>query len=1389
MAGSSTSQLRRSGALVVVALVLSLVGAPPLAAVASGPRGLSFPSLSERAAALAAPRLTASPSSAIVREKVRLRGKLPPPARRPAVLQRKKGSTWVKVRSVRTTAKGKFSFVTKARPRTTTYRVTAPATNAAPSVKTPKRAVTTVPQTVTFTMAASVAPGAEAKVSASFTPVRPGRAVQLQRQSGGSWLVVDSGTEGSAGTAILRADTDTIGNGTYRVVALPYAGAAAAVSATRTLTVTGPTPPPPPPPPPPPADTTPPGKVSGLQVADKTSDSLTLTWVNPLDTDLAGVRVRRLQGSTPPQGPGSGVLVYDGFDGEVVDAALAPGTTYSYALFAYDEVPNSSAAATITDTTLSHDNTAPGPVTDLVATSTQSTVTLSWVNPLAGDLTGVMVRRAAGATPPVSPMVGTLVSDAAGTSVTDTGLSPGTQYSYTVFAHDAVPNYAAGAGATIATKVLDSSPPGPVTALSVSATARTVTLNWTNPAAADLEGVLIRRAPGATPPATATAGTAVADVAAPGSSHLDSGLSPSTQYSYALFAHDSTPNHSAAATATITTSATPVNEWPQSRQGPGHASWAPDEQVLTPANVGGVAEEWSLQAAGSPAIVGGLLYATRVTSLSQTVVAAYDLSTAQPVWEVTTQGSCYGPLAVTASLVVVNCDGAPRAYDRGGSHALVWDVAVTDPGQSLQSHLVSGTSLVAWSSNRVANYRLSDGQRLWQQLLPSGAQSVYDVVASDASVVVAYDDRLRALNLNTGTQLWSRPDITTGQLVVSANWVYATDDGMVKQVALTGGADGWSVTVPDTYRMESADGDTLYVWAAVFDFGPPSPSTLHALRLSDGAQRWQASVPSRVGAVSIVGDLVWFTSTEIFSQGKYSNLIGLRRSDGQEVKRFDWNDNIYGGPGIAFGAGKVVLEQGGSAGFPPPRLRVLGLGGQVPVIADQMLPLAYVGAAYSHQLTASGPGPRTWSLASGSLPTGLALSATGLISGTPTAAATSSFRVQVTSPNGRYTRRDLSLAVVQPGASTGWGLVGKSAARNPVELAETSLDVGPAPAIAFRWKTATADALTAYGTPTTVGNRLYLVDSDGLLKAWDTTGSTTNRAPLWSVAADSSVNGNNYYVGVPVVDGNRLVVHDIYGYLTALSTTNGSVVWRSSEPVGSIDRPPLLVAGSLLVITGNNGVKAYASATGTPLWGDAETTAPHPFVTQSLSSDGTLAFAATGCELYAINVSDGAVAWHTPIRTPLPPDCQSVVQRPAAPVVADGKVFLASEKGLLSVTASTGAPVLRVATWGYGPHAVLAGTWIYGDWGQAALTALDTTTGEVRWQSREAPTISDLAISRDLILVNGPGGPLQGFDRTTGALVWDGGYDPSTATGQGLAIGAGRIFVGRSNGVHAFGPL
>lgn len=66
-------------------------------------------------------------------------------------------------------------------------------------------------------------------------------------------------------------------------------------------------------------------------------------------------------------------------------------------------------------------------------------------------------------------------------------------------------------------------------------------------------------------------------------------------------------------------------------------------------------------------------------------------------------------------------------------------------------------------------------------------------------------------------------------------------------------------------------------------------------------------------------------------------------------------------------------------------------------VLDEWVPEGYVSTPYSHQMSAyGGSGSYTWSIWSGSLPAGLSLSSSGLISGTPTTAGYTLVYIRVT---------------------------------------------------------------------------------------------------------------------------------------------------------------------------------------------------------------------------------------------------------------------------------------------------------------------------------------------------------------------------------------------------------
>ena len=90
-----------------------------------------------------------------------------------------------------------------------------------------------------------------------------------------------------------------------------------------------------------------------------------------------------------------------------------------------------------------------------------------------------------------------------------------------------------------------------------------------------------------------------------------------------------------------------------------------------------------------------------------------------------------------------------------------------------------------------------------------------------------------------------------------------------------------------------------------------------------------------------------------------------------------------------------------NSGTLPDNINGNGTVNHAPTITTDSLPNGTEGTSYSQTLTATGTAPITWSVTSGSLPTGLTLNeSTGLISGTPTSQGTSNFTVTASNNSG-----------------------------------------------------------------------------------------------------------------------------------------------------------------------------------------------------------------------------------------------------------------------------------------------------------------------------------------------------------------------------------------------------
>lgn len=278
-----------------------------------------------------------------------------------------------------------------------------------------------------------------------------------------------------------------------------------------------------------PPDTTPPTQVTGLSATTVSDSQIDLNWTANTEPDLDHYNIYR-----------EGAFLTTSTTNSYSDFGLTGSTTYSYTISAVDTSTNeglqsSSASAT---TNVAPDTTPPAQVTGLIATTvSDSQIDLSWTANTELDLDHYNIYRD-----------GIFLQNSILNSYTDTGLTGSTTYTYIVSAVDTSTNEGLLSSSASAT-TLDIIAPSQVTGLRATTVSDSqIDLSWVANTELDLDhysvykdGVFLT-----------TVGT---------NSFSDTGLTPSTSYTYTISAIDTSANEGLqSSSASATTNATPVNQ-------------------------------------------------------------------------------------------------------------------------------------------------------------------------------------------------------------------------------------------------------------------------------------------------------------------------------------------------------------------------------------------------------------------------------------------------------------------------------------------------------------------------------------------------------------------------------------------------------------------------------------------------------------------------------------------------------------------------------------------------------------------------------------------------------------------------------------------------------------
>ena len=333
--------------------------------------------------------------------------------------------------------------------------------------------------------------------------------------------------------------------------------------------------------------------------------------------------------------------------------------------------------------------------------------------------------------------------------------------------------------------------------------------------------------------------------------------------------------------------------------------------------------------------------------------------------------------------------GAAYSYTliaSGGTGPYAWSVSAGSlPGGitlNSASGVLSGTPTAAGTSNFTIMVTDAAGQTATQatSLTVVLGPSLSFPAPPSGEIGAAYSYALTASG-GTGPYAWS---VSAGSLPAGITLNAST--GVLSGTPTTAGTSNFTIKVTDANSQAATQATSLTIISGPgLSFPAPPPGEVGAaysytLTASGGTgpYAWSVSAGSLPAGITLNSASGLLSGTPT-AAGTSNFTIKVTDTAGQAATQ----------------ATSLAIVSGPSLSFPAP-------------------PSGEIGVAYSYTLTASGgTGPYAWSVSSGSLPAGITLnSASGLLSGTPTAAGTAAFTIKVTDAAGQAATQATSLTII-----------------------------------------------------------------------------------------------------------------------------------------------------------------------------------------------------------------------------------------------------------------------------------------------------------------------------------------------------------------------------------------
>ena len=536
-----------------------------------------------------------------------------------------------------------------------------------------------------------------------------------------------------------------------------------------------------------------PGAPTGLTAAGANS-SVKLSWTAPSSNGGSPITSYDVYRATSPGGEGTTAVATGVTGTSFTDATVTNGTKYYYTVAAVNAV---GVSAQSNEASATPQPTVPGAPTGLVASGGSGQVALSWTTPNTDGgsaITGYNVYRGTTAGGEGSTPIATGVN---GGSFTDTTVTNGTKYYYTVAAVNAVGTGTASNEAS-ATPQAAATVPGAPTGLAATGGNASVKLSWTAPASnggAAITGYDVYRGTslggeGSTPIATGVTGT----------SFTDTGLTNGTAYYYTVAA----VNAVGTGTASNEASATPQATVPTAPLG-----------LTAAAGNGSVALSWSVPASnGGSAITGYDVYRGTTAGGEASTPIASNVSGTSYTDTTAANGTKYYYTVAAVNAIGVSAQsneasatpqaaatvpGAPTGLAATGGNASVklsWTAPASNGGSAITGYDVyRGTTAGGEASTPIASN--VSGTSYTDTTAANGTKYYYTVAAVNAIGVSAQSNEASATPQAAATVPGAPTGLaaTGGNASVKLSWTAPASNG------------GSAITGYDVYRGTTAGGE------------------------------------------------------------------------------------------------------------------------------------------------------------------------------------------------------------------------------------------------------------------------------------------------------------------------------------------------------------------------------------------------------------------------------------------------------------------------------------------------------------------------------------------------------------------------------------------------------